>query len=85
MAIAIGRTLVQLMPDEPGTYGLMALKLHCETRGQRVIPMAASLIVWRFIISSSRSISKADAMLTALTSKLVCGVETERFGRRQGF
>jgi RNA polymerase sigma factor (sigma-70 family) len=31
-AIAIGRTLVQLMPDEPEAYGLLALMLHCEAR-----------------------------------------------------
>jgi RNA polymerase sigma-70 factor (ECF subfamily) len=31
-AIAIGRTLVQLMPNEPEAYGLLALMLHCEAR-----------------------------------------------------
>lgn len=31
-AIAIGRTLVQLMPDEPEAHGLLALMLHCEGR-----------------------------------------------------
>jgi RNA polymerase sigma factor (sigma-70 family) len=31
-AIAIGQTLVQLMPDEPEAYGLVALMLHCEAR-----------------------------------------------------
>jgi len=31
-AIAIGRTLVQLMPAEPEAYGLLALMLHCEAR-----------------------------------------------------
>jgi len=31
-AIAIGRTLVQLMPDEPEARGLLALTLHCEAR-----------------------------------------------------
>ncbi|MGH9630143.1 MAG: RNA polymerase sigma factor [Bryobacteraceae bacterium] len=31
-AIAIGRTLVQLMPDEPEAQGLLALMLHCEAR-----------------------------------------------------
>jgi len=31
-AIAIGRTLVQLMPSEPEAYGLLALMLHCEAR-----------------------------------------------------
>jgi RNA polymerase sigma-70 factor, ECF subfamily len=31
-AIAIGRTLVQLMPDEPEAHGLLALMLHCEAR-----------------------------------------------------
>jgi RNA polymerase sigma-70 factor (ECF subfamily) len=31
-AIAIGRTLVQLMPDEPEARGLLALMLHCEAR-----------------------------------------------------
>ena len=29
-AIAIGRTLVQLMPAEPEAHGLLALMLHCE-------------------------------------------------------
>jgi RNA polymerase sigma-70 factor (ECF subfamily) len=32
-AIAIGRTLVQLMPGEPEAQGLLALMLHCEARG----------------------------------------------------
>jgi RNA polymerase sigma-70 factor, ECF subfamily len=31
-AIAIGRTLVQLMPAEPEALGLLALMLHCEAR-----------------------------------------------------
>jgi RNA polymerase sigma-70 factor (ECF subfamily) len=31
-AIALGRTLVQLMPAEPEAYGLLALMLHCEAR-----------------------------------------------------
>jgi RNA polymerase sigma-70 factor, ECF subfamily len=31
-AIAIGRTLVQLMPTEPEARGLLALMLHCEAR-----------------------------------------------------
>jgi len=31
-AIAIGRTLVQLMPAEPEANGLLALMLHCEAR-----------------------------------------------------
>ncbi len=31
-AIAIGRTLVQLMPREPEALGLLALMLHCEAR-----------------------------------------------------
>jgi len=31
-AIAIGRTLVELTPDEPEAHGLLALMLHCEAR-----------------------------------------------------
>ena len=31
-AIAVGRTLVQLMPGEPEAQGLLALMLHCEAR-----------------------------------------------------
>jgi predicted RNA polymerase sigma factor len=31
-AIAIGRTLVELMPTEPESHGLLALMLHCEAR-----------------------------------------------------
>jgi RNA polymerase sigma-70 factor (ECF subfamily) len=31
-AIALGRTLVQLMPAEPEALGLLALMLHCEAR-----------------------------------------------------
>ena len=31
-AIAIGRTLVHLMSDEPEAHGLLALMLHCEAR-----------------------------------------------------
>jgi len=31
-AIAIGRTLVRLMPGEPEAQGLLALMLHCEAR-----------------------------------------------------
>jgi RNA polymerase sigma-70 factor, ECF subfamily len=32
-AIAIGRTLVELIPDEPEAHGLLALMLHCQARG----------------------------------------------------
>jgi predicted RNA polymerase sigma factor len=31
-AIALGRTLVELTPDEPEAHGLLALMLHCEAR-----------------------------------------------------
>jgi RNA polymerase sigma-70 factor (ECF subfamily) len=31
-AVAIGRTLVQLMPNDPEAHGLLALMLHCEAR-----------------------------------------------------
>jgi len=31
-AVALGRTLVQLVPEEPEAYGLFALMLHCEAR-----------------------------------------------------
>ena len=31
-AIALGRTLAQLVPGEPEAYGLLALMLHCEAR-----------------------------------------------------
>jgi RNA polymerase sigma-70 factor (ECF subfamily) len=31
-AIAVGRTLIQLMPTEPEAHGLLALILHCEAR-----------------------------------------------------
>jgi RNA polymerase sigma-70 factor (ECF subfamily) len=32
-AIAIGRTLVELIPNEPEAHGLLALMLHCQARG----------------------------------------------------
>jgi RNA polymerase sigma-70 factor (ECF subfamily) len=45
-AIAVGRTLVQLMPAEPEAQGLLALMLHCEarraaryTRGGEFVPL----------------------------------------------
>ncbi len=31
-ALAVGRTLVELMPEEPEAHGLLALMLHCEAR-----------------------------------------------------
>lgn len=31
-AVALGRTLVQLLPNEPEAHGLFALMLHCEAR-----------------------------------------------------
>ncbi len=31
-AISLGRTLVELTPDEPEAHGLLALMLHCEAR-----------------------------------------------------
>jgi RNA polymerase sigma-70 factor (ECF subfamily) len=31
-AVALGRTLVQLVPNEPEAHGLLALMLHCEAR-----------------------------------------------------
>jgi RNA polymerase sigma factor (sigma-70 family) len=33
-AIALGRTLTQLMPREPEAHGLLSLMLHCEARRQ---------------------------------------------------
>ena len=33
-AISIGRTLVELMPEEPEALGLLSLMLHCEARRQ---------------------------------------------------
>jgi RNA polymerase sigma factor (sigma-70 family) len=32
-AIAIGRTLAELIPDEPEAHGLLALMLYCQARG----------------------------------------------------
>jgi RNA polymerase sigma-70 factor (ECF subfamily) len=32
-AVAIGRTLVELIPNEPEAHGLLALMLHCQARG----------------------------------------------------
>jgi RNA polymerase sigma-70 factor (ECF subfamily) len=32
-AIAIGRTLIELIPNEPEAHGLLALMLHCQARG----------------------------------------------------
>ena len=38
-AVAIGRTLVELLPNEPEARGLLALMLHCEARrGARTTP-----------------------------------------------
>jgi RNA polymerase sigma-70 factor (ECF subfamily) len=45
-AIALGRTLAQLVPQEPEAHGLLALMLHCEarrearfTRGGKFVPL----------------------------------------------
>jgi predicted RNA polymerase sigma factor len=38
-AVALGRTLVLLMPDDPEAHGLLALMLHCEARrAARIAP-----------------------------------------------
>ena len=43
-AIAIGRTLVQLMPDEPEAHGLLALMLHCEARSRARYSIAGEFV-----------------------------------------
>ena len=37
-AIALGRVVAQLMPDEPEAAGLLALMLHCEARREARYP-----------------------------------------------
>jgi RNA polymerase sigma-70 factor (ECF subfamily) len=43
-AIAIGRTLVQLMPEEPEAHGLLALMLHCEARSRARYSIAGEFV-----------------------------------------
>ncbi|HEX3626519.1 MAG TPA: DUF6596 domain-containing protein [Verrucomicrobiae bacterium] len=43
-AIAIGRTLVELIPDESEAHGLLALMLHCQARGPARYDQAGNFV-----------------------------------------
>jgi RNA polymerase sigma factor (sigma-70 family) len=78
-AIAIGRTLVQLMPTEPEARGLLALMLHCEARraarynkrGEFVPLDKQNVALW-----SQTMIDEAEELLRAAASQ-------KRMGRYQ--
>jgi RNA polymerase sigma-70 factor, ECF subfamily len=78
-AIAIGRTLVQLMPGEPEAYGLLALMLHCEARSE-----ARYSINGEFVPLDHQDTSRwSQEMIDEAEHHLRSAAEFKRMGRYQ--
>jgi predicted RNA polymerase sigma factor len=78
-AIAIGRTLVQLMPDEPEAHGLLALMLHCEARSQARYSLAGE-----FVPLDRQDTSRwSQAMIDEAEEHLRSAAKFKRMGRYQ--
>jgi RNA polymerase sigma factor (sigma-70 family) len=78
-AIAIGRTLVQLMPAEPEVLGLLALMLHCEARRAARYTSSGEFVPLDHQDSSRWSQSMIDEAEKQLRSALAF----QRMGRYQ--
>jgi RNA polymerase sigma factor (sigma-70 family) len=78
-AIAIGRTLVQLMPAEPEALGLLALMLHCEAR--RAARYTSS---GEFVPLDHQDTSRwSQSMIAEAEKQLRSAVAFQRMGRYQ--
>lgn len=78
-AIEIGRTLVQLMPEEPEALGLLALMLHCEAR--RDARLAAN---GEFVPLHQQDPARwSQQMLHAAEANLRAAAAFKRMGRYQ--
>jgi RNA polymerase sigma factor (sigma-70 family) len=78
-AIAIGRTLVQLMPAEPEALGLLALMLHCEAR--RAARYTSS---GEFVPLDQQDTSRwSQSMIDDAEKQLRSAVAFQRMGRYQ--
>jgi RNA polymerase sigma factor (sigma-70 family) len=78
-AIAIGRTLVQLMPAEPEALGLLALMLHCEAR--RAARYTSS---GEFVPLDQQDTSRwSQSMIDEAEKQLRSAVAFQRMGRYQ--
>jgi RNA polymerase sigma-70 factor, ECF subfamily len=78
-AIAIGRTLVQLMPDEPEALGLLALMLHCEARSEARYSMNGD-----FVPLDHQDTSRwSPEMIDEAEHHLRSAAEFKRMGRYQ--
>jgi RNA polymerase sigma-70 factor, ECF subfamily len=78
-AIAIGRTLVQLMPDEPEAHGLLALMLHCEARSE-----ARYSTRGEFVPLDQQDTSRwSQAMIDEAEDHLRSAAKFKRMGRYQ--
>jgi predicted RNA polymerase sigma factor len=78
-AIAIGRTLVQLMPEEPEAHGLVALMLHCEARRE-----ARYSIKGEFVPLDQQETSRwSRSMMDEAEDHLRLAAKFKRMGRYQ--
>jgi RNA polymerase sigma factor (sigma-70 family) len=78
-AIAIGRTLVQLMPAEPEAFGLLALMMHCEAR--RAARYTSS---GEFVPLDQQDTSRwSQTMIDEAEKQLRSAVALQRMGRYQ--
>jgi RNA polymerase sigma-70 factor, ECF subfamily len=78
-AIALGRTLAQLMPTEPEALGLLALMLHCEARkAARYTPEGA------FVPLDQQDTTRwSQPMMDEAEKHLRAAAECKRMGRYQ--
>ena len=78
-AIAIGRTLVQLMPAEPEALGLLALMLHCEARRDARYSSAGEFVP----LDRQNTATWSRPMIDEAESYLRSAAEFKRMGRYQ--
>ena len=78
-AIALGRTLAQLMPREPEAYGLLALMLHCEARR-----LARYTSNGKFVpLDQQRTALWSQSMIDEAEGYLRAAISFKRMGRYQ--
>ena len=78
-AIALGRTLVQLMPAEPEALGLLALMLHCEARRDARYSSAGEFVP----LDRQNTAAWSRPMIDEAESYLRSAAEFKRMGRYQ--
>ena len=78
-AIAIGRTLVQLMPGEPEAHGLLALMLHCEARSRARYSIAGEFVP----LDQQDTFRWSRSMMNEAEDHLRSAAKFKRMGRYQ--